>query len=147
MAEQDSLGPAEHAEIQQAIGRALVEAAPSGWNELRYEFRATIQIDGDRFESVASDGMAARISAPFSVMELFAELRSAMYRPGVGTWFTARYVVNRLGDYKFDFDYDSEPDFNPQLTPGAFALDLEYFPRDDEHMPEWLREMVRQAGS
>ncbi|MFB7721501.1 hypothetical protein [Nocardia sp. NPDC056100] len=143
MTEQDSSDLAVQAEIQEAITRALVAAASPDWHQLRYEFRATIQIDGDMFESISSDGTATRISAPLLIMEKCAELRSVMYQPGRGTWFTVRCVIDHNATWTMDFDYEGEPAFNPQLTPDAFALDLEYFPRDPAHMPQWLSEMLR----
>jgi hypothetical protein len=145
MTQEDSAGPIDQAQVLQTTGAALVSSAPEDWHQLRYEFSATVQIDGSKFESVTSDGTVTRVHTPSSVPEQFDELRSAMYQPGKGTWFTARYVIERSGQYKVDFDYDNEPDFVPQLTASAYALDLEYFPRGDEHIPEWLRDKLREA--
>ncbi|MFE5288992.1 hypothetical protein ACFRAQ_28845 [Nocardia sp. NPDC056611] len=137
--------PLDWAAIQ-AIGSTLMDSAPHGWTQLRYEYRATIQIDGDRLESVSSEGLVARISAPFAVMEQLSDLRSAMFVPEVGTWFTARVVIDRDGDCQAAFDYDSEPDFVPPLTPDAYALDFEYFPRSEEHTPPWLQAKLESVS-
>ncbi|MFF2552663.1 hypothetical protein ACFVUS_16775 [Nocardia sp. NPDC058058] len=146
MSERVPIGPVQRAETQQAIGRELVAAAPRDWNRLWYEFRATIQIDADMFESISAAGNATRLSAPLLIMELFAELRSATYQPGKGTWFTVRCSIDRSHAWTMDFDYEGEPAFNPQLTPDAFALDLEYFPRDTAHTPQWLSDMFEPDG-
>lgn len=137
--------PLEWAAIQN-IGRTLMGSAPNGWDQLRYEYRATIQIDGDRLESVSPDGVVTRISAPFAVMEQLSDLRSAMFVPEVGTWFTARVVIDRDGDCHAAFDYDSEPDFVPPLTADAYALDFEYFPRSREHAPLWLQTKLESVS-
>ncbi len=79
-------------------------------------------------------------------MRAFDKLRTAMYEPGRGAWFTAMIVIDRAGGYQIDFDYDTEPDFNPQLTAGAYALDLQYYPRDRAHTPMWLQDKLDQTS-
>ncbi|WP_040804515.1 hypothetical protein [Nocardia concava] len=145
MAQEDSAGPLDQSEVLQAVGHALVEAVAPGWRQIRFEFRSTVQIDSARLESIAEDGVSSRHSVPTLAMRQFDKLRAAMYEPGKGAWFTARYVIDRSGDYSIEFDYDAEPDFSPQLTAGAYVLDLQYYPRDEEHMPEWLQDKLRQA--
>ncbi|MFE5288991.1 hypothetical protein ACFRAQ_28840 [Nocardia sp. NPDC056611] len=75
----------------------------------------------------------------------FDRLRRAMYQPRTGMWFTARLMIDRSGGYDVNFDYDSEPDFNLKLTAGAYALDLQYFPRDVAHIPMWLQAKLREG--
>ncbi|MEU6580759.1 hypothetical protein [Nocardia sp. NPDC046763] len=145
MAQEDSFGPLEQSAVLEKVGQALVGAVPAGWVQIRFEFRGTVQIDGARLESTAEDGSAVRHSVPKVAMREFDRLRAAMYEPGKGAWFTARFVIEQSGDYKIDFDYDAEPDFVPQLTAGAYALDLEHYPRDEEHTPAWLRDMLREV--
>ncbi|MBD0746647.1 hypothetical protein [Streptomyces sp. CBMA152] len=145
MAQRDSQEPLDSAAALQVIGRALVEAVPAGWCRIRCEFRGTIQIDGAGLQAIFDDGSSTNYRVPGIVWEEFNELRAAHYQPGKGTWFTARYVVERSGDYTIEFDYDNEPAFVPQLTPGAYLLDFEYYPRDAANTPEWLREMLQEA--
>ncbi|MFD6353559.1 hypothetical protein [Nocardia tengchongensis] len=54
--------PLDWAAIQ-AVGRTLMDSAPKGWVQLRHEYRATIQIDGDRLESVSSEGLVAKVES------------------------------------------------------------------------------------
>ncbi|WP_330183397.1 hypothetical protein OHB26_06945 [Nocardia sp. NBC_01503] len=145
MVQEDSLGPLDQAAVLQVVGRALVDAVPAGWHRIRFEFRGTVQIDGARLESIAADGSATRHSVPKVAMREFDKLRAAMYQPDTGAWFTARYSIERTGDYTIEFDYDNEPDFTPQLTAGAYALDFQHYPRDEQHTPEWLRDRLREA--
>jgi hypothetical protein len=73
-----------------------------------------------------------------------------MYEPRKGTWFGARFVIVRPGRYTVDFDYDNEPvfghglDFKP--VPMTYVNDLKWFPRDEEHVPGWLRLQIEEAG-
>ncbi|MFE4455827.1 hypothetical protein ACFROC_00585 [Nocardia tengchongensis] len=140
-----AIGQDEQSALLQTVANALVAAVPQGWNRIRFEFRGTVQISGARFESIAADGVVERHSVPKVAMREFDRLREAMYEPGRGTWFTARLAIDQSRGPEVDFDYDSEPDFNPQLTAGAYALDLRYFPRDDAHTPIWLQDKLREA--
>ena len=69
---------------------------------------------------------------------LFADLRRLMYRPGEGTWFSARLTVSDQGDYRCDYDFDNEPRFDPPATPELYLKDLQAFPRDASRIPAWV---------
>ena len=70
--------------------------------------------------------------------ELYSGLRRLMYRSGTGTWFSARLTVSDQGDYRSDYDFDSEPRFDPPVDPALYARDLETFPRDPARIPAWV---------
>ncbi|WP_433670680.1 hypothetical protein ACQP06_04595 [Nocardia sp. CA-136227] len=144
MTERDSVESLDHAEAFDEVGRAIAEGAPDGWQQLRLDYRATIQIDAARMQAVDAAGVVSHIEVPDAAMDCLAELRSTMYRPGKGTWFTVQFVLHLSGKYSVEFDYDNEPDFVPQLTAGAYALDQEYFPRGADHTPDWLSAMLRE---
>ncbi|MFC9974918.1 hypothetical protein ACFVH6_28865 [Spirillospora sp. NPDC127200] len=132
-------------ETLNGVVRALRSAAPFGWERLGLEFRATIGIDSVSFEIVDSAGAARVAMPPGQAVGKLDELRRVMYRHGKGAWFTARLEVERAGRFSVEFDYDGEPDFTPPLTPAAYALDLDRFPRTAEHIPGWLRAKLRDA--
>lgn len=134
--------PKEREAVNGAV-RALRSAAPEGWERLGFEFRATIGIDSASFEVVNADGSARTALPPGQAVGKMDELRRVMYQRGKGAWFTARLEVERSGRFSAEFDYDGEPDFTPPLTPSAYVLDLERFPRSDEHIPSWLRAKLR----
>jgi len=136
--------PKEREAVNGAV-RALRSAAPEGWERLGFEFRATIGIDSASMEVVNADGSARTALPPGQAVGKMDELRRVMYQRGKGAWFTARLEVERSGRFSAEFDYDGEPDFTPPLTPSAYALDLERFPRSDEHIPSWLRAKLREA--
>ncbi|KAB2345607.1 hypothetical protein F8566_27080 [Actinomadura rudentiformis] len=142
--EQVLRSPKERAAVNGVV-RALRSAAPFGWERLGFEFRATVGIDSASFEIIDSRGEARPAVPPGQAIGKMDELRRAMYVRGKGAWFTARLRVERSGRVSAEFDYDGEPDFTPPLTPSAYVLDLERFPRTDEHIPPWLRAKLRQA--
>jgi len=142
--EQVLRSPAEREVVNGAV-RALRSAAPVGWQRLGFEFRATVGIDSASFEVEGADGEWRKAMPPGQAVGRMDELRRVMYRSDKGAWFTARLEIEHSGRFSAAFDYEGEPDFTPPLTPSAYALDLERFPRTDEHIPTWLREKLDEA--
>ena len=66
-------------------------------------------------------------------------LRAGTFEPSKGTWFGLRYVVDQSGEYHVSFDYDDEPEFDVALAHANYACDFARFPRDEAHMPSWLK--------
>ncbi|MGI4895826.1 MAG: hypothetical protein ACRYF3_12010 [Janthinobacterium lividum] len=84
---------------------------------------------------------------PIDLDEAFWELRQALYQEGRGAWYSAKAVVTRDGGIIIDLDYDNEPQWHRPVVPLTYVRDLEMFPRDLEHQPEWLREKIREANA
>ncbi|NHC12931.1 hypothetical protein G9H71_03965 [Motilibacter sp. E257] len=70
-----------------------------------------------------------------------------MYQQGKGAWYTARVGVTPDGRLSIDLDYDHEPQWRFDVVPETYVEDLEMFPRDEESLPGWLKEKVRQSGN
>jgi hypothetical protein len=135
--------------LQRETADALAAAAAPGWSEvvltvsatvLAYDFAATVRL---------ADGRNGDIELPDAVKRGFPELRELMYEPGRGTWFSVRLTL-RAGtepgySFDYDFNYDEDPKWSPPLAPTAFCRDLEAFPREDEHIPAWLREVLAEG--
>src|SRR5690349_18496031 len=75
---------------------------------------------------------------------LLGELRTRMYRPGEGTWYTATVVVRATGGTTIDFDDDHEPE--SRFAPVSWLADLDRFPRTPEATPAWLSERTGRPG-
>ncbi|QRP46088.1 TNT domain-containing protein [Amycolatopsis sp. FDAARGOS 1241] len=69
----------------------------------------------------------------------FEALRAGMYRQGRGTWLQARFVLAPDGTFDFDFYVDGDPQWSAPAEPDAYRDELETFPREDEHIPDWWR--------
>ena len=65
-----------------------------------------------------------------------------MYTPGKGTWFSMEYIITRPGNFKVYYNYDEDPGL-VFPTPWGFTNDLKYFPRDEQHIPDWLHEKLQ----
>lgn len=73
-------------------------------------------------------------------------LRELMYEPGKGAWFTAVLRFESGGRFSADFDYDNEPAWYDAISPLSYVDEIERFPRDSEHTPDWLRRRLAEAN-
>lgn len=127
------------------LGRLLADAHP-GVRPLTLRVSAVASAadfdlrgpDGSRLQS---DGETI-----LDVSDVVDELREGMYQEGRGTWWTARAVVTAEDRAEVGFDYDTRPEPEDAFPASAFAADLEAFPRDAEHRPDWLAELLKEAG-
>ncbi|MEH0110213.1 hypothetical protein V6N00_10920 [Tersicoccus sp. MR15.9] len=94
------------------------------------------------------NGIEQSIRGDRELSDAIGELRQLMYRDGAGTWFSARFTVTAEGKADASYNYDDEPGWDFPPDPQIYATDLQAFPRDDAHVPEWLRQKVRdhEAG-
>ena len=80
------------------------------------------------------------VDAPDGLGPHLSRLRMAMYQPGNGTWFSMRMTVELPARVTADFEYEDEPDFGDAPLPESSLTDeLARYPRDPEHVPDWLR--------
>ncbi|WP_158566905.1 hypothetical protein [Actinomadura craniellae] len=147
MAKKQRIAPMEQDSILQNIGSALLGSAPNDWEEVHFRYNGLIDITTMSLEVTKMDGSQERLNPPDSAWQLTQDLRSGMYETRKGTWFSIHYIITRPARYSADFDYDNEPPFPFPVASGSFALDLQYFPRDDEHIPEWLRQKLEEAAA
>lgn len=139
-----AMTPVEQDEFLRRIGTDLLRAAPDDWVKLRLVYSGLGACETACFEVMFAGGRSTVWVSPLSALERMRELRSGMYTPGTGTWYTAYYEVERPGSYRIRYDYEDEPYFDEPRGDASYLLDLEYFPRDEQHVPGWMRE--RLAG-
>ncbi|WP_034289599.1 TNT domain-containing protein [Amycolatopsis benzoatilytica] len=89
---------------------------------------------GDHFEV-----QARNTSAGPEIVQRLTSLRAEMYLQGRGTWLQARYVLSPDGSFEFDYFTDGEPPWTTPPGESAYRTELDTFPRDDEHLPDWWR--------
>lgn len=137
------------------IGAQLVEVAGERWSMLIFEHRNLVEFFTGRLQVHRPSGVREYARPPQAVILLTEELREVMYHPPMGTWFSARWSITSVGptttgsaaeiSTRVVFNYDQEPVWSWPAHPGLYGLDLEKFPRDEEHVPRWLREKVNSA--
>ncbi|TCO65492.1 TNT domain-containing protein [Actinocrispum wychmicini] len=146
MTQPTQLDPTEQDTLVKQIGLALLRAAPTEWAQVTVHYRAvgryhemTAELAvqaADHTDDAEPEEVRPWTVAP-DLATLFARLRGGMYRDGRGTWFNARYQLDRPSSYNLEYDRD-EPRWTNPPPPPAFADELRIFPRDDENVPEWL---------
>lgn len=127
----------------QMIGSEIANCAPEGWTAAHLTYETVGPTGSRRLEVDTPDGriqVLGRLS--FDALDRLDDLRAAMYRPGAGTWFTARFSVFADGRITTDFDYDNEPTYD--FAPNSWIADAENFPRTPENTPAWLTAKVEQ---
>lgn len=125
-------------ELIQRIGVMLIDLAPSDWR--RIDLRATLatMVEDLALTAIRHDGTTPLMDIPAETKPVLSELRKRMFRPGLGTWFSMRMIIDPPGSYVTHFNFDYDPHWDPPIPPIVYQKDLESFPRDPDHTPSWL---------
>jgi hypothetical protein len=121
------------------IGQVLAGSVPSGWRQLRAEYRAAgrhIEVD---VIVTGPDGVARSVPPPPPVVQLLGNLRAGMYQPGRGTWLGVILVFDPVRPPHAEFVIDEEPRWRRLPPPVGFQDELRFFPRAEQFLPAWLR--------
>ncbi|HVK23747.1 MAG TPA: hypothetical protein VM677_20525 [Actinokineospora sp.] len=133
------MSPVEQDRLTKDVGRAMVRVAGQHWQKIEASYRsAGRHVEAD-VTVLAADGQEHVIRPPGEVVSGFARLRGGMYRPGRGTWISARYSIEPSGTFEVEFEPDIEPQWRRVPPPIGFMDELRFFPRSEEHIPDWLR--------
>lgn len=131
---------AEQDRLTRQVGRALLTVAGQDWTQVRAEYRsAGRHVEVDVFVS-GPDGQPRPVRPPQEVVEGLGRLRQGMYRPGRGTWLSALYLLDPPSTFSAEFEPDAEPRWRRVPPPIGFVDELKFFPRADEHIPDWFRQ-------
>lgn len=131
------LTPADQDALVKQIGIALMRAAPGEWQQIRTEYRAAGRYYELTTEVADEAGVASAWTASHDIAMLFAQLRAGMHSVAGGTWFNARYQIDRPSRYNLEFDRE-EPSWRTPPPLQAYRDELHFFPRSDDDVPEWL---------
>ncbi len=136
----------EQSQYLNEAAQGIVERVPAGWSKVEFKYVAAAGTSSYRVTVTMNDGTRTETNdVPLTVVRAISRLRRAMHEEHKGTWFTATITVDESMRYKTDFEYDSEPHFPVTISPKSFAEDLARFPRDEENIPTWLHEKLREA--
>ncbi|TWF92961.1 TNT domain-containing protein [Saccharopolyspora dendranthemae] len=142
MSRPTAISPEEQEQIARKIGVLLLQGAPEDWQEITVEYRATGEYTDLLGELTAQDGSSRSLEPPTELREIFERLREGMYRPDVGTWLSALYVVERPSSYRIDINFDTEPQWQRPLPRAAYVDELRRYPRSEDNIPDWMQERV-----
>ena len=141
-------GHLDHAQQQKILkefGSSLLKEVPEGWERIVYNRESVIDHSSSLAVVEFLNEDSIRTWAPPHTTLLLDELRAGMYVPGKGTWFSMEYVITRPGKFKVHYDYDDDPNI-AFPTAWGFTNDLKHFPRDEEYIPDWLHEKLREEA-
>lgn len=139
------INPIEQQEILKEIGGEILDLHPEIGAQLIYESKLVGGYGNNSLIATHEDGTRDPIRPPASIIAPCKKLRYGMYQEGKGTWFSMKYTITRPSSFTVDFNYDEPPKFQFAPDPELYVEDLKRFPRDPEHIPDWLREKLREA--
>ena len=103
--------------LTEDIGRELYALLPVEAQDIKYTVCAVAPTTLEFAEWRTADGSKHPVRVSDHLTALAAQLRSAMYRPGAGTWFTAELTVTSAASMDAHFDYDNEPEWDAPVPP------------------------------
>lgn len=125
-------------ELISQIAAGIASDTQGPWSTIAYGAKVLFPYSQDLVRVTTPDGQVVAEYPPDETSRLVRELRELMYRHHLGTWFTFTLTISRQGGADAAFDYDNEPAWSHRAEPVFYVQDLERFPRDDAHIPEWL---------
>jgi Protein of unknown function, DUF600 len=151
----DSTTPSENPEMtgilgekiaQEALARGIYGYLTPDFTRVELEYSAVGPVSQAILRAFRLDGSKTSFPDIPGIDDPVEELRSAMYREGAGTWLSMKMSVTAEGSMDASFNYDDHPESGFEYAPSAYRADLEQFPRDDAHIPGWLREKLDEDG-
>jgi len=141
-------------DLTRQIGQLLFADRPAGAEQVVYQARAVFANGESSCAATFADGTTRTLVVPEGVEALIEQVRTAMALPGGGTWFSMELRMSFRDGARdvgasadFSFDYDLEPSWGHPVRPAAYVRDLQDYPRDEDHMPGWLRARVAEASA
>lgn len=123
-------------------------STPLRWETARVSVQSTVLTSMWSLSVVTEDGTTKPATLQKAFSPKLAEFRGACYEEGRGTWYSAAITLHKGGEPDVRLYYDEKPEWRRGAWPhpGTYVRDLEFFPRDEEHLPDWLREQVDLAA-
>ncbi|WP_109507117.1 hypothetical protein [Nocardioides speluncae] len=129
----------ETQDLIQAVGQGMLRAVQSVADWRRIELSLTGaggMVEAD-LRVVSPDGEVDQSRGlDHDALDACGDLRDAMHQAGTGTWYNARFTVDRSGSLESEFDYDNAP-FDGNIEPELLVNDHAEFPRDPANIPDW----------
>ncbi len=134
-------------QLYEQIGTAVVQRAPEGFEQVRVDARYAGKTSEYKVVALLADGSRVSVKGlPREFFKGFDELRAVTYQEGKGAWLSAAFVLSGQGRVSIDFDYDHEPAWTSPTVAGHYVEEVERYPRDPEHIPDWLRQRLAEAA-
>jgi hypothetical protein len=137
-----------HEELIGRLGRMLLDLVPDqGWRRIDLVSVMTVPVQDLGLTVIMNDGSKPDVTPPKELNLVLARLRTLVYEPGRGTWFSARVSMDPPGRIFYNYNMDHEPTLLGPIGAEHYAEDLTMFPRDEEHMPDWLSARLAEVNA
>ena len=136
--------------LQNRLALLTFDRMPSAWSRATSVF-VNLGVSSRLQRAVlTASGMTFGPPADLAEWQAWKDLRAFMSDADHGAWFTGRLQVESSGAYRFDFDWDTEPQWPVQVDLDGSIVqservettqlreDLKQYPRDATTTPEWL---------
>ena len=136
--------------LQNRLAILTFDSMPSGWSRATSVF-VNVGVSSRLQRAVlTASGMTLGPPADLAEWKAWKDLRVLMSDANHGAWFTGRLQVESSGAYRFDFDWDTEPQWPVQVDLDGNIVrservetqqlrdDLQRYPRDATIATEWL---------
>ena len=134
-----------HEDLINQIADRMIDLAPDGWRRIDLVSAMTVPVHDLGLTVIMQNGEEPPVVPPRDLNVILAKLRTLLYEEGRGTWFSARISIDPPGRIFYNYNMDYEPPLTEPMEPEHYAEDLRMFPRDPQHMPQWLREKLGAA--
>ncbi|RKS06915.1 uncharacterized protein DUF600 [Nocardiopsis sp. Huas11] len=140
-----TMPPDEQHQILQNVGGLVLDSVDDDWDEITATYSALVGMSTTSLTVTTRDGRTRKGKFPLRAVPMMSELRAGMHDEEKGTWYTAKYTIQRPGKFSVSYEYDTEPVFGFEIDPRTFYEDLDHYPRPFETLPEWLRGKLVEA--
>lgn len=131
--------------LLEQVRLSLLGIVFTGWQRVEIKYNASASLNQTRIVIRTADGRTPAAYAPAGLDETLTAIRKVMYEPGRGTWFSAKLTLTPPEELCVEFNFDDDPEWWPSVSAALFERDSEVFPRDEEHVPRWLTEVLAGA--
>ncbi|MEV6276084.1 hypothetical protein [Nocardia sp. NPDC051832] len=127
-------------EVVNSLVTLLHHYLPSDWTILVQKYRALGQHSQTPAMVWGLDNQMRAWRPPAAATALFDRLRQISARPGRGAWLSMDLTLRFPEAYEIAYFWDEDAGWG-RYTPGseAFRQELERFPRDSAHIPDWFQ--------
>jgi hypothetical protein len=127
---------------QDALARAMLTYLPAGYERIELEYSAQGPVSQASMWATLTDGTEKSFPDLTDIVRAAETLRASMYHQGSGTWFSMKMNVTEQRSVDVAYNYDDIPWSDFDYAPSAYTADLKEYPRDDDHIPAWLRKQL-----
>lgn len=136
-------------DLERVIAEGLWAIRPEDrdWDTITYVRNSTGGVSS-AISKIYKDGdEIGRARTSHEVMFAADDLRKAMYQPGKGAWFSVTLTITPAGDgWEATYNYTEKPVWELGEPSGDdYAQELYVYPRDEEHIPDWFKEELKDA--